>query len=97
MAIDLNEQQTQLVSQIAQNFVIPNRARNDAATEAARQAAREQVEPRQREIEAGHIIVRQGDVVSELQIEALDALDCARRRSVGAASSAMGSTCWRRC
>jgi membrane-associated HD superfamily phosphohydrolase len=75
VAIDLNEQQTQLVSQIAQNFVIPNRARNDAATEAARQAAREQVEPRQRQIEAGQIVVRQGDVVNELQIEALDALE----------------------
>ncbi len=75
VAIDLNEQQTQLVSQVAQNFVIPNRARNDAATEAARQAAREQVEPRQREIEAGQIIVRQGEVVNVLQIEALDALD----------------------
>jgi putative nucleotidyltransferase with HDIG domain len=75
VAIDLNEQQTQLVSQIAQNFVIPNRARNDAATEAARQAAREQVEPRQRQIEAGQIVVRQGDVVNVLQIEALDALE----------------------
>lgn len=75
VAIDLNEQQTHLVSQIAQNFVIPNRARNDAATEAARQAAREQVEPRMREIEAGQMIVRQGDVVSELQIEALEGLE----------------------
>jgi cyclic-di-AMP phosphodiesterase PgpH len=75
VAIDLNEQQTQLVSQIAQNFVIPNRARNDAATEAARQAARERVELRMRDIEAGQIIVRQGEVVNELQIEALDALE----------------------
>jgi cyclic-di-AMP phosphodiesterase PgpH len=75
VAIDLNEQQTQLVSQIAQNFVIPNRARNDAATEAARQAAREQVTPRLREIETGQTIVRQGEVVTELQIEALDALE----------------------
>ncbi len=74
VAIDLNEQQTQLISQIAQNFVIPNRARNDAATEAARQAAHEQVEPRLREIEAGQIIVRQGEVVNVLQLEALDAL-----------------------
>ena len=74
VAIDFNEQQTQLVSQIAQNFIVPNRARNDTATAAARQLAREQVEPRTREIEGGQMIVRQGEVVSELQIEALDQL-----------------------
>ena len=74
VAIDFNEQQTQLVSQIAQNFIIPNRTRNDTATEAARQAAREQVEARWREVEAGQMIVRQGEVVSELQIETLEQL-----------------------
>ncbi|CAG0935060.1 Cyclic-di-AMP phosphodiesterase PgpH [Thermoflexales bacterium] len=74
VAIDLNEQQTQLVSQIAQNFIIPNRLRNDEATDAARQAARDQVPPHQREIEAGQIIVRQGEIVTDLQIEALDQL-----------------------
>ena len=75
VAIDLNEAQTQLVSQIAQNFIVPNRARNDALTEAVRQTARDQVEPRTREIEPGQMIVRQGDVVSALQIEALEQLN----------------------
>ncbi len=74
VAIDLNEQQTQLVSQIAQNFIIPNRVRNDEATDAARQAARDKVPPHQREIEAGQIIVRQGEIVTDLQIEALEQL-----------------------
>ncbi len=74
VAIDLNEQQTQLVSQIAQNFIIANRLRNNEATAAARQAARDKVAPHQRTIEAGQIIVRQGEIVSELQIEALDQL-----------------------
>src|SRR5512143_462582 len=74
VAIDLNEQQTQLVSQIAQNFIIPNRLRNDDATAAARQAARDKVAPHQRTIEAGQIIVRQGEIVSDLQIETLDQL-----------------------
>ena len=71
VAIDLNEEQTQLVAQIAQNFIIPNRLRNDEATNAARQAARDQVPPHERSIEAGQIIVRQGELVTELQIEAL--------------------------
>ena len=74
VAIDLNEQQTQVVSQIAQNFIIPNRLRNDDATAAARQAARDKVVPRQRAIEAGQIIVRQGEVANDLQIEALEQL-----------------------
>ncbi len=74
VAIDLNEQQTQLVSQIAQNFIVANRVRNDEATAAARQAARDKVPPHQREIEAGQIIVRQGEIVTDLQIEALEQL-----------------------
>ncbi len=74
VAIDLNETQTAWVSQIAQNFIVPNQARNDAATQQARSAARSQIEPRIRQIEAGQTIVRQGEIVSPLQIEALDQL-----------------------
>ena len=74
VAIDLNEQLTTLVSQIAQNFIVPNRTRNDVATEQARADARAKVEPRTRDIEAGQTIVRQGEVVSQLQIEELEQL-----------------------
>jgi cyclic-di-AMP phosphodiesterase PgpH len=74
VSIALNEQQSQLVSQIAQNFIVPNRQRSEALTLAARQAAREGVTPRERPIEAEQIIVRQGEVVTALQIEALDQL-----------------------
>lgn len=82
VAIDLNEKQTRLVSQVAQNFIVPNRARNDAATEQARQTAREQVEPRNRGIETGQTIVRQGDLVTALQLEALEQLNL-RQAQVG--------------
>lgn len=75
VAIDLNEDQTRLVSEVAQNFIVPNRARNDPATEQARAAARSQVEPRQRDIEAGQTIIRQGEVVTPLQIETLTQLN----------------------
>ena len=74
VAIDLTEEQTQLVAQIAQNFIIANRLRNDEATAAARQAARDNVPQHQRTIEAGQIVVRQGELVNDLQIEALDQL-----------------------
>jgi len=75
VAIDLNEDQTRLVSEVAQNFIVPNRARNDPATEQARAEARSKVEPRQRDIEAGQTIIRQGEVVTPLQIEALNQLN----------------------
>jgi hypothetical protein len=74
VAIDLDEVQTQLVAQIAQNFIIPNRRRNDEATNAARQAARDLVPPHERSIEDGQIIVRQGELVTDLQIETLEQL-----------------------
>ncbi|MFN8595189.1 MAG: HDIG domain-containing protein [Anaerolineae bacterium] len=82
VAIDLNEDQTQLVSQIAQPFIVPNRARNDTATEQARLDARNKVEPRQRDIEAGQTIVRQGEIVTPLQIETLNELNL-RQSQVG--------------
>ncbi len=75
VAIDLNEDQTRLVSEVAQNFIVPNRARNDAATEQAITEARAAVEPRQRDIEAGQTIIRQGEIVTPLQIEALTQLN----------------------
>jgi putative nucleotidyltransferase with HDIG domain len=81
VAIDFNESQTTLVSQIAQNFIVPNQARNDTATQQVRLAARAKIEPRVRQIEAGQTIVRQGEVVSPLQIEALDQLGLRQSRT----------------
>ena len=72
--IDLTEDQTALVSEVAQNFIVPNRARNDTATEQARQDARSKIEPRQRDIEVGQTIIRQGEIATPLQIEALEQL-----------------------
>jgi putative nucleotidyltransferase with HDIG domain len=75
VAFELNDDQTALVSEVAQNFIVENRARNDAATALARSEARSQVEPRMRDIEAGQIIIRQGEVVNSQQIEALNQLN----------------------
>jgi hypothetical protein len=62
VAIDLNEQQTQLVSQVAQNFIIANRLRNDEATAATRQAERDKVPPHHASLKPGQTIVRQGEI-----------------------------------
>ncbi len=106
VAIDLNEDQTRLVSEVAQNFIVPNRARNDAATEQARAEARSKVEPRSRDIETGQTIIRQGEVVTPLQIEALNQLNL-RQSQLGwgdlggallialAAAALMGLYLWR--
>ncbi len=106
VAIDLNEDQTRLVSEVAQNFIVPNRARNDPATEQARAEARSKVEPRSRDIETGQTIIRQGEVVTPLQIEALNQLNL-RQSQLGwgdlggtllialAAAALMGLYLWR--
>lgn len=75
VAIDLDDNQTALVGEIAQNFIVPNRTRNDAATEQTRAEARNSVEPRTRDIEAGQTIIRQGEIVAPVQIEALNQLN----------------------
>ncbi len=74
IALDLNERQTSVVDEIASALVKANRVYNPEATEAARQAALDNVPPQIRVIKENQIIVRSGDVVTELDIEALDAL-----------------------
>ncbi len=75
VAIDLSDDLAALVSEVAQNFIVPNRTRNDTLTAQAQSEARRKVEPRTRDIEAGQTIIRQGEVVTPLQIEALNQLN----------------------
>ncbi len=74
IALELNERETAVVDQIASALVRANRVYNPEATEAARQTARESVEPQIRVIKENQIIVRSGEIVTELDIEALDVL-----------------------
>jgi hypothetical protein len=72
--LDLNESQTSIVNQLASGLVEANRVYNEVATEQARQAALEGVPSQMRVLEENQIIVRSGEIVTDLDIEALDAL-----------------------
>jgi putative nucleotidyltransferase with HDIG domain len=72
--LELNESQTEIVDEIASSLVKANRVYNPEATEAARQAALASVQPQQRVLEENQIIVRSGEIVTDLDIEALEAL-----------------------
>jgi len=70
----LNDDEAAVVSALVQGLLRPNTFYNPERTEAARAAAAEKIEPVDRTIAAGEIIVRAGDRVEPLDIEALDAL-----------------------
>ena len=74
VALDLNEPQTAIVDVVASGLVKANRVYNPEATELARQDALAGVEPQMRVLEENQIIVRSGEIVTDLDIEALDAL-----------------------
>ena len=95
VAIDLNEQQTQLVSQIAQNFIIANRLRNDEATAAARQAARDKVAaaPARDRSRADHRAAGR-DRQRSCRLRRWISWGCASRRSTGIPCWGMA---WLRC
>jgi putative nucleotidyltransferase with HDIG domain len=73
--LGLNESQTAIVDEIASALVKANRVYNQAATETAQQAAYEGVEAQVRVMEENQIVVRSGEIVTDLDIEALEALD----------------------
>jgi putative nucleotidyltransferase with HDIG domain len=70
----MDDEQVALVSMIVRGLVVPNTFINVEETEAARQKAREAIEPVSRSYEAGEIVLREGDTIAPLDLEALDAL-----------------------
>jgi putative nucleotidyltransferase with HDIG domain len=63
-----------VVIELVQRFVASNQVLNQDATARAQQDAREAVAPVQQTYERGQTVVRDGQVVGPLEIEALDAL-----------------------
>jgi hypothetical protein len=70
----MSDQEVELVSAIAGGLLAPNTFVNVEQTEAARQKARDEVQPIVRTLEAGEIVLREGDIVEDLDLEALQAL-----------------------
>lgn len=71
VSISLPENQATIVEVLAPPFVTPNAILNVDATEAARTAARESVEPVIKTYVEGETIISRGEVVGALEIEAL--------------------------
>jgi putative nucleotidyltransferase with HDIG domain len=72
--ITLNEEYATLVGALAQGLIVPNSFLDEATTAQRRADARNGVAPVQISYVAGQVVVRAGDVVTDLQVEALEQL-----------------------
>jgi cyclic-di-AMP phosphodiesterase PgpH len=73
VSLSLDETQASIISELVSGFVTPNSFYNKELTQAAKQAAREAVQPVTQEYKAGEIIVSRGQIVTAAQLEALRA------------------------
>jgi len=74
VSLEFSDVQAQVTSELVQSFVRPNSFLNVEKTEEKRRQARQQVELVRRTLEKGEIILREGDIVTALDLEALEAL-----------------------
>ncbi|HID65065.1 MAG TPA: HDIG domain-containing protein, partial [Anaerolineae bacterium] len=74
VSLELSEVEARIVSELARDLIKPNSFYNAQKTEEAKQLARESVPPVSRTIAKGEIILREGDIVTPLDVEALRAL-----------------------
>ena len=72
ISLDLSDEEATVAIALTQSFVIPNSFLDPAATARAQTEAREDVGPVARRFEEGQVIVREGDRVTALDVEALD-------------------------
>ncbi|MCL4489500.1 MAG: HDIG domain-containing protein [Chloroflexi bacterium] len=80
VSLALNADQADLVSQWTRLFVVPNSSFNAQKTSELRAAARERVGTVYHTIEQGEAIVREGEVITPLAVESLEALGIMRAR-----------------
>ena len=71
----LPQDQAQIVAELVISFVVPNRIFSEELTEAAREAARDSVEPVNISYVAGETIIERGDLINRTTLEALEAYD----------------------
>jgi putative nucleotidyltransferase with HDIG domain len=74
VSLDLSEEEAEIVSELAKNFIKANSFYNQEKTEENKRLARESVEPVTRVLEEGEVVLRAGDIVDPLDLEALAAL-----------------------
>lgn len=78
ISLSLTMDEAELVERIAGALLVPNTNFDTAATETARKAAREAVQPVERVFEANQIVVRSGQVVGPADLEAMDRMNLRR-------------------
>ncbi|MFN3706481.1 MAG: hypothetical protein ACK4WM_10875, partial [Thermoflexales bacterium] len=78
VSLSLSSEEAELVAQLVGPLILPNMSYDAQATEAARRAAREAVKPVERTYEANQVIVRNGQVIGALEIEALEKFNLQR-------------------
>jgi len=71
---NLDAEVAELVARIAADFIVPNMVVNPVLTAEARQQARDAVPDVYREVAAGQMVVRQGEIVTDDALEVLGAL-----------------------
>ncbi|MCW5878555.1 MAG: HDIG domain-containing protein [Anaerolineales bacterium] len=72
VTLSMPESQAQIVAQLVSSFVAPNSFYSEVATEEARAQARAAVQPVTRTFLSNEVIVQRGQVVSEVELEALE-------------------------
>ncbi len=72
VGLDLSDEEAAVATALTQAFVVPNSFLDPEATSEAQTLAREDVGPVARRFEEGQVIIREGDRVRALDIEALD-------------------------
>lgn len=83
VSFSLSEEQAAIVVELVTPFVVPNSFLSPELTDAARQKARQSVEPVTQTYLAGEIVVRRGKALTETDIEALEKLGLIRPRNTG--------------
>ncbi|GAB4561597.1 MAG: HDIG domain-containing protein [Anaerolineales bacterium] len=81
VSFSLSEEQAAIVVEIVTPFVVPNSFYSPELTNAARQKARQAVEPVTQTYVAGEVVVRRGKALTETDIEALEKLGLIRPRN----------------
>lgn len=74
VGLELSEVEAGIVSDLARDLIKSNSFYNAEKTNEAKRLARESVQPVSRTIAEGEIILREGDIVTPLDVEALSAL-----------------------
>jgi len=77
--LDMSDEDAIVVSALVQDLLVPNSFYNPDRTEQRRQTARDAVQPVSRTIERSETILRAGDIVTDLEVEALKALGLQQR------------------